>query len=341
MTLRKPIEQADCPASIFDVRPGQERDAVIRRAFRDDPDFDIADTFPLSFPAEHRFPVSIQFDEAGLVESVRFNSGIPGSVEFERLKIGLFKDDICSVRPDVSYVRYSDSGSGIWRSGSLAESYWTQAETRNDTIDRISFLSQALMKRIAVVEAVEDERRRGAATELARKNRWKITSDPDEMLDAWADVTTCWGSNDDRFKWLVGRLRSATPDEWHSFATQWNWDNGLAPLIWIIKQHDCDRATVTHIYWGLDPEYFAGYGWKKPESGYWDELSYATILDIQDRWERDLYHRSEIHWEKPDYIDRFDLQKLRAPIGMRQTIEGRKLDTKVFWESVPPQFHFE
>ncbi len=339
--LRNPAEEADCPASILQVRPGQKRNDIVRRALQDDPNFDMANVLPISFAAERRFPVMIVLDEAGLVDSVLFGSGTPQSVELDGLKIGLSADEIAATRPEISYIRPSNWGSEIWRSDSLRAPYYAQADVKGGVIARISFLSQSCLQRVSVVEAKEDERRRIYTAELTDKNRWKTISDPEEMLDAWVEVTNYWGIKDDRFKWLAGRLRSANPDEWHAFATQWNWDNGLAPLIWIAKRPECDRATAAHIYWGLGPEYFAKYGCEEPDPGYWDDLSYSTIQDIVERWERGFYRRSELRWRKPDYVDKLDFQKLRTPVGLRQTIEGRTLGSNVFWSSVPSEFHFE
>ena len=149
--------------------------------------------------------------------------------------------------------------------------------------------------------------------EVARKNRWKTLSDPTEMLDAWAEAREYWGQKDDRFRWLAAHLRSGGPDEWHSFATNWNWDNGIAPLIWVTRQEGCDKATAAHFYWGLEPSFYFGGSWSPDDSLDDHRFSYSVLLDLIDRWERGFYTRSEIHFPKPYWIDRFDLDLLRAP----------------------------
>jgi hypothetical protein len=39
------------------------------------------------------------------------------------------------------------------------------------------------------------------------------------------------------------------PAEWHGVAAHWNWDEGAVPLLWILDQPMCDRATALTIFW--------------------------------------------------------------------------------------------
>jgi len=38
------------------------------------------------------------------------------------------------------------------------------------------------------------------------------------------------------------------PYEWHHVAVNWNWNNDPPPLVWIIRQPDCDLATAAYIF---------------------------------------------------------------------------------------------
>lgn len=49
--------------------------------------------------------------------------------------------------------------------------------------------------------------------------------------------------------WMSGK---GAP-EWHGVAASWNWDNGLGPLLWIVDQPGCDRATALTLFWMCDP----------------------------------------------------------------------------------------
>jgi hypothetical protein len=54
-------------------------------------------------------------------------------------------------------------------------------------------------------------------------------------------------------------LAQATPEDWHQVAWHWNWDSGVEPLRWIIRQERCDRGTALLIYWCGGPRYLAQY----------------------------------------------------------------------------------
>jgi hypothetical protein len=177
--------------------------------------------------------------------------------------------------------------------------------------------------------------------EVARRNHWKTLADPDQMLEAWAEVRDYWGRKDDRFFWLIDRLRAGGPDEWHSFATNWNWDHGIAPLIWITRQPSCDKATAAHFYWGLEPSFYFAGGWNPDKSLEDHRFSHSVLLDLLDRWEKGFYTRSEIYFEKPHWISRFDLDQLRAPMEARDMIPGRKIGAQVFWRDRPEGFDFD
>ena len=105
---------------------------------------------------------------------------------------------------------------------------------------------------------------RGMERERAqeRANRWKSIADPDEMLLAWAGHCSPWTDySPQRFvafaNWLIA---TPDPDVWHIVATHWNWDYGLAPLLWIIRQKNCDMATALEIFFLAEPSSYFRYG---------------------------------------------------------------------------------
>lgn len=55
---------------------------------------------------------------------------------------------------------------------------------------------------------------------------------------------------------LMRYLKSSGLKEWNQVAVDWNCDNGLKPLRWIIEQPECDKGTALLIYWVSDPNYF-------------------------------------------------------------------------------------
>ncbi len=51
--------------------------------------------------------------------------------------------------------------------------------------------------------------------------------------------------------WLPGQ----SPAAWHAVAVNWNWDQTLVPLRWIVEQSQCDRATAALVFWRSGPDY--------------------------------------------------------------------------------------
>src|SRR5262249_23001942 len=58
---------------------------------------------------------------------------------------------------------------------------------------------------------------------------------------------------------LTKVLEQSDPDVWHQVANGWNWDGGVAPLAWMIRQPQCDRGTALLIYWHGGPGWFKQY----------------------------------------------------------------------------------
>lgn len=144
--------------------------------------------------------------------------------------------------------------------------------------------------------------------ELAgRKNEWKSEGEPDKLLSSWAKWTAASGEGSKTIDWFCSRLKAATPDEWQSVAQEWNWDQDIAPLYWIIRQPQCDKATALTIFFRASPEDaaedFASPKGLKQKPG----EAYGIAVEIQDRWNRGLYTRSEIAFDKSesDYLQEY------------------------------------
>jgi hypothetical protein len=53
---------------------------------------------------------------------------------------------------------------------------------------------------------------------------------------------------------VLAWLAEHGPDDWHAVARSWNWDRGVAPLLWCLDQPDCDRATAALLFWRACPD---------------------------------------------------------------------------------------
>jgi hypothetical protein len=140
----------------------------------------------------------------------------------------------------------------------------------------------------------EEDRKREAA------NRWKSIQEPDEMLLAWAEHCSPWTDyTPQRFvafaRWLIA---TPDPDVWHIVATNWNWDYGTAPLLWIIRQKNCDIATALEVYFLGEPSYYFRYGDDRssmPADSHLEMFDFLT--EIRQRLAQGFYKRSEIAFD--------------------------------------------
>jgi len=159
-------------------------------------------------------------------------------------------------------------------------------------------------KRRKADRSAEEDRKRDAA------NRWKSIQDPNEMLLAWAEHCSPWTDySPQRFvafaRWLIA---TADPDVWHIVATNWNWDYGTAPLLWIVRQKNCDIATVLEIFILAEPSYYFRYGEDRSAVPAHSHLEMFDFLaEIRQRLAQGFYKRSEIAFdgeERMGFINR-------------------------------------
>ena len=55
---------------------------------------------------------------------------------------------------------------------------------------------------------------------------------------------------------LLFWMQENGPEEWHKVVCSYNWDNGMAPLLWLVDQEGLDRATAHTMFWLTAPEWF-------------------------------------------------------------------------------------
>lgn len=77
--------------------------------------------------------------------------------------------------------------------------------------------------------------------------------------------------------------KKLTAPELHQFVQHWNYDDGIEPFDWIIKQENCDKGTILCLYWSLQPDYFCKF---KNEDEIEAGINYETYLLIKEIEER-------------------------------------------------------
>ncbi|MBX7494724.1 DUF4274 domain-containing protein [Qipengyuania sp. 6B39] len=97
----------------------------------------------------------------------------------------------------------------------------------------------------------------------------------------------------------IAHLEKGMPDDWHFIADNWNWDDELDVLYWIVSQPDCDRATALTTFWKGEP---TGYDYETDDEEMGaSPYSVAPMLRyISERFNTSGYPRSEIAF---DYLE--------------------------------------
>ncbi|QJB69127.1 DUF4274 domain-containing protein [Parasphingorhabdus halotolerans] len=127
----------------------------------------------------------------------------------------------------------------------------------------------------------------------------------------------------------IDYLKEGSPDDWHLIAADWNWDNRLDVLYWIVTQPECDRATALLVFWKGEP---ACCDYETEEAKMGDDIyAVAPMLRyISERFNTTGYTRSEIEFNylvaKGAYTDsRFAPKDEDNEIGdVKEIVERQK-----------------
>lgn len=155
-----------------------------------------------------------------------------------------------------------------------------------------------------------------------------------------------------RFKANVEWLAAADPDDWHRVALDFNWDEPLYLLYWIVQQDNCDIATALDIFWKGQPTYWlAEEGEDKEKPNGWSYLNRKMCIYIANRVRVRGYRRSEIAFSpdtftQKDYVDlaasemRYCKPNIRTHSDLIRNRVGRKVDLNGrFYRRYPEEFH--
>ena len=174
--------------------------------------------------------------------------------------------------------------------------------------------------------------------ELDASKKWKSIAEPDEMLLSWAANNKYWNHHPDQIlvKFANELIDMPNPDVWHYVAMHWNWDYDHAPLLWIVRQENCDVATALQIFSGAEPNYYFRWADNRSAVPQGNRDMFDFLIEIRDRFSLGFYKRSEIFFSgdaEVSYLSRVIMNdEDRAlvekfyPREMFQKIPGRNLE---------------
>jgi hypothetical protein len=270
-----------------------------------------------------------------IAEKVSFEAPFPATTSLYGFAIGMTQAEaeiemarlrLTALEPPGPENRFS--------SGRLPDGFEVTLRFRKDVLEQLT-IAQANHSEISETRAQfrrkqmeEEDRRR----ELA--DSWKkITDDDDTMLLTWAKHCKPWEDYEpSEFVRYAEWLRKADPDQRHAAALNWNWDYGLAPLLWISRRPDCDLATALHIFFGGEPEYYLTVCGDRAlvAEGHGNLMTFDMMMDIKDRIERGFYRRSAIAFDLRQSFEILERYKPTAeqlaamiPANLPRRREGR------------------
>ena len=122
---------------------------------------------------------------------------------------------------------------------------------------------------------------------------------------------------------------AARPYVLHAKAREYNWDDGVAGLLRIIRDPACDLATALLVYWNSEPDEFTGYASPKDGKGA-ERKTLELLIEIEQRVAKGQYKTARIPYDPTDQ-DGVDLtrgsafdpksDKRRIPKAMFRRVE--------------------
>lgn len=259
------------------------------------------------FGVEFTYGQSADNDPTGIasnniVERIDFKSPFPGSITLYGFAVGMARSDAEKeiaklglatmeiTHPDVRYLI-----------GNTSDGFEIMLMFRKERLEQLTISQSGHSKIMDARRAFWKERAEKEEKRRELAKAWKqITNDDDAMLLTWAKHCQPWDDySPSEFMRFADWLRRADPDERHMAALIWNWDYGLAPLLWISRREDCDLATALYIFFAGGPESYLQFAGDRSLAAkkYSDLMTYDMMMDIKGRIERGFYRRLAIHFD--------------------------------------------
>jgi hypothetical protein len=129
---------------------------------------------------------------------------------------------------------------------------------------------------------------------------------------------------------LIAVLQRSDPDVWHQVAMGWNWDGGVAPLEWMIRQPKCDRGTALLIYWRGGPGFFKQYARREDVPPELSSELFNLLEEVEGRFMSGFYTRQEIAFnprsdDTYDWTTRYAEAVGKIPAQMFAAAPGREV----------------
>ncbi len=295
-------------------------------------------------------------DRSGILQAITFRTSFPTQFEWYGLRPGMSLGDagaaLSTLHAETRLLpQQTEPNPRVQRMwGKAGDGIEVCANFIDNVLQELLIAEPGYRSALDEIERVDgftqEARRSRRLNELQLQNRWRsIFDDDDCMLTTWA--THIWPNNpewSDEFVKFAAWFICASPDEWHRAVLSWNWDYGIAPLLWVIRHRDCELATVLHIFFGASPDIED----MSENRRDWVAAEYAVDLEtfdlrmeIRERVAKDQYRSNTIAFDYSREVaaigchadDR--LQRI-LPKGFISKQSGRILERLTWGKGLPP-----
>lgn len=120
---------------------------------------------------------------------------------------------------------------------------------------------------------------------------------------------------------LFEKLNSA--DQYY-LAENYNWDNGVEILKWIIESEKCDKGTASLIFWTAEPDYY----FEKSESEIsdYEKDTFLLLKSIVEKFNNKEFKNSRLKYDPTNREKRIDWNKQNSewniPQELKKPIKG-------------------
>jgi len=256
------------------------------------------------YQRKHGVHVDFSFGDR-VIDSIWFFSNFTRDVPVCGLRIGMDIDAVRAAMPEGRIDEPEPSGVTRFHARPASLDFAVEVAVRDGEVILIDLQRADLDEVRAARKKADADRKAERERKLERGKRWKSIKDPDEMLLSWAGSHSSDSGNRRRYlkfaRWLIG---SSDPNAWHIVGTRWNWDNGHAPLLWIIRQQNCDMATALEIFFLAQPSSYFRYVMDRALVPSHDLEMFDFVMEIRERFASGFYTRSQIAFDGAKTTDR-------------------------------------
>ncbi len=122
-----------------------------------------------------------------------------------------------------------------------------------------------------------------------------------------------------------------TTEELHDFAWNYNWDDGLEAMRWVLNHPACDKGTALLIYWRSSPGYFCQYANRDAATDF-ERETYDFVIELEQKYLAGAFQQETIAFDPKDdkgfdHTTAYADYPIRRPIPseMYQVTSGRHM----------------